>query len=286
MPYPPYDWKDKPDLSTPITQARLDIIENALAAATALAESHPATTISDSTAIGRSILTALNGAAVRGLIGAGTGSSNLVLGTTAGTAKEGNYQPAAADIIGSTPAGRAVLLATDNAAIRALLSLPPTTPVTAARQTLPAANTYIVGRSIPAGALALGSRFRITLNFSNPATASTSTIAVKYGTAGSVADSSIHTVTFTGTAAADVATVVIDVQVDSISIGTGAMPVSRVLSRNLGSTATGFHNVAGNSVSTAQATTLDTTAARTLGVSVQESAATTVLLNALIEQIK
>ena len=49
---------------------------------------HVATDISDSTATGRSVLTAANGTAARTAIGAGT--SSLALGTTAGTACEGN----------------------------------------------------------------------------------------------------------------------------------------------------------------------------------------------------
>ena len=46
------------------------------------------TSISDSTATGRAVLTAADAATARGAIGAGT--SNLVIGTTAGTAAEGN----------------------------------------------------------------------------------------------------------------------------------------------------------------------------------------------------
>lgn len=158
--------------------------------------------------------------------------------------------------------------------------------VTGARQTLPAANTYIVGRSIPAGLLVVGSRFLIILDFSNPTTASTTTITIKYGTAGTTADTTIHTATFTGTNVADVARVVIDVQVDVINATTGAITVVSSMTRNLGTGATGFHNAAGNPTAVTQTSTLNTTAARTLGVAVQETAATTVLLNAVIEHIK
>lgn len=56
--------------------------------------SHTAAQISDSTATGRSVLTAADAAAARTAIGAGT--SNLALGTTASTAKAGNYSPPAA----------------------------------------------------------------------------------------------------------------------------------------------------------------------------------------------
>lgn len=53
-----------------------------------------AANISDSTATGRNVLTAADAAAARTAIGAGT--SNLTLGTTAGTAKAGDYAPPAA----------------------------------------------------------------------------------------------------------------------------------------------------------------------------------------------
>lgn len=91
--------------------------------------------VSDATATGRSVLTAASQAAARTAIGAGT--SNLALGTTAGTAKAGDYAPswgevsskpatfppsghthATTDISDSTATGRAVLAAVDAAAAR------------------------------------------------------------------------------------------------------------------------------------------------------------------------
>lgn len=50
--------------------------------------------ISNATAVGRSVLTAVDAPAARSAIGAGT--SSLVLGTTAGTAKAGDYSPPSA----------------------------------------------------------------------------------------------------------------------------------------------------------------------------------------------
>lgn len=52
--------------------------------------------ISDATTVGRSVLLAADGPAIRSLIGAGT--SSLALGTTASTAKAGNYIPTWAEI--------------------------------------------------------------------------------------------------------------------------------------------------------------------------------------------
>ena len=81
--------------------------------------SHPSTDISDSTSTGRSVLTASSQAAARGAIGAGT--SNLAIGTTASTAKAGNYQPTTANITDATTVGRSVLKAADAAAARAVI---------------------------------------------------------------------------------------------------------------------------------------------------------------------
>jgi hypothetical protein len=57
---------------------------------------HTATDISDSTATGRSVLTATDATAARTAIGAGT--SNLALGTSSTTAKAGDYAPTKADV--------------------------------------------------------------------------------------------------------------------------------------------------------------------------------------------
>ncbi|MFE3051616.1 hypothetical protein [Nocardia sp. NPDC059239] len=59
-----------------------------LAGKAALVHAHAAADISDSTSTGRAVLTAANGAAARSAIGAGT--SSLVIGTSAGTACDGN----------------------------------------------------------------------------------------------------------------------------------------------------------------------------------------------------
>ncbi|MEO5950495.1 MAG: hypothetical protein ABIQ04_03540 [Candidatus Saccharimonadales bacterium] len=64
----------------------------------ALVHTHTTSQISDATSIGKSVLTATDAAAIRTAIGAGTGSSSLVLGTTAGTAKAGDYVPSKTDV--------------------------------------------------------------------------------------------------------------------------------------------------------------------------------------------
>jgi hypothetical protein len=73
------------DLSTAV-QAKLDATGTAITA----------TSITDSTAVGRSVITATDAAAARSAIGAGT--STLTLGTTASTAKAGNYTPTKSDV--------------------------------------------------------------------------------------------------------------------------------------------------------------------------------------------
>jgi len=83
-----------------------------------------AANISDSTAVGRSVVTAVDASAARTAIGAGT--SNLALGTTSSTAKAGDYAPTTAAISDSTATGRALLTATDAAAGRTALAAAPT----------------------------------------------------------------------------------------------------------------------------------------------------------------
>lgn len=68
--------------------------------------SHPSGQISDSTTVGRAVITALDAQAARVAIGAGTGSgtSNLTIGTTSTTAAAGNHAHAAS-AVSFTPTG-------------------------------------------------------------------------------------------------------------------------------------------------------------------------------------
>lgn len=85
------------------TQARSD------ARYSQLGHTHQASQISDSTAIGRQVLQSADATTIRGLIGAGTGNSNLTLGTTAGTAKPGDYAPTWNDVSGKPTSFNPVL---------------------------------------------------------------------------------------------------------------------------------------------------------------------------------
>nr|WP_052741357.1 hypothetical protein [Mycobacterium sp. UM_NZ2] len=94
---------------------------NEVVAAVGSGGSIDADSISDATAIGKALIRAIDAAAARSAIGAGT--SNLALGTTSSTAKAGDYQPAAANITDSTSAGRTLLTAVDATAQRTALSV-------------------------------------------------------------------------------------------------------------------------------------------------------------------
>lgn len=77
-------------------------------ARTPTAHTHPAAQISDATATGRAVVTAADAAAARAAIGAGTGNSNLALGTTASTALAGNTTAAQIGGVSAERAGAAL----------------------------------------------------------------------------------------------------------------------------------------------------------------------------------
>lgn len=103
-----------PDAS--FTTGKVTGLDTALAGKAAVTHSHVLTDLSNSTAVGRSVLGAADAAAGRAAIGAGT--SNLTIGTTGTTAKAGDYQPTAANISDATAVGRSVLTALDAATAR------------------------------------------------------------------------------------------------------------------------------------------------------------------------
>lgn len=79
-------------LLTPLTDPRLSD------ARPPTAHTHPVAQVSDSTTVGRTLVTAADAAAARAAIGAGT--SNLALGSTSTTAKAGDYAPAWGEVTG------------------------------------------------------------------------------------------------------------------------------------------------------------------------------------------
>lgn len=76
------------------------------------------TDITDASTVGRNVLKATDTAAARTAIGAGTGNSNLAIGTTSTTAKAGDWKPASTDISDASAVGQSVLKAADAAAAR------------------------------------------------------------------------------------------------------------------------------------------------------------------------
>jgi hypothetical protein len=80
------------DANKPISTA----VQTAIDGKASSVHTHTASSISDSTATGRSVLTATDASAARTAIGAGT--SNLTIGTTGTTAKAGDYVPTKADV--------------------------------------------------------------------------------------------------------------------------------------------------------------------------------------------
>jgi hypothetical protein len=80
------------DANKPVSTAT----QTALTGKAPSVHTHTAADISDATATGRSVIKAADAAAARTAIGAGT--SSLVIGTTAGTAKAGDYVPVKADV--------------------------------------------------------------------------------------------------------------------------------------------------------------------------------------------
>ena len=112
---------------TTTDKASLVAAINEVMAAVGSGGSITADSITDATTVGKAVVRAANAAAARLAIGAGT--SSIVVGTGAGDAKAGNYQPTAANISDSTSIGRGVVTAADAAAVRTLLSVYSTTEV-------------------------------------------------------------------------------------------------------------------------------------------------------------
>ena len=73
-------------------------LQSALDSKAATSHTHTAENITNSTTIGRALMTASTEASARSAIGAGT--SNLTIGTTSSTAKAGDYQPTWAQVSG------------------------------------------------------------------------------------------------------------------------------------------------------------------------------------------
>lgn len=188
--------------------------------------------VSDSTATGRSVVTATDAAAARSAIGAGT--SSLALGTTSSTAKAGDYQPTAANISNATTVGRNVLTAVDAATARTAigagtsnLALGTTSSTAKAGDYAPNAaaitDSTTVGRAVVTAADAAAARTAIGAGTSSLALGTTSSTA-KAGdyqpTAANISDSTATGRSVLTAASAAAARTAIGAGTSSVAIGT------------------------------------------------------------------
>ena len=141
------------------------------------AHTHTASQISDSTATGRSVLTATDAAAARTAIGAGT--SSLALGTTSTTAKAGDYQPTWAQVTGKPTTFAPII---GSGAADAVAGNDPRltdarTPTAHTHTASQISDSSTVGRSVLTAADAAAARTAIGAGTSNLALGTTSTTA-------------------------------------------------------------------------------------------------------------
>ena len=124
--------------------------------------------ITDATTTGKSLIRAVDAAAGRAAIGAGT--SNLAIGATASDAAAGNHTHTAAGIADSTTTGRALVTAVDATAARTTLAVPVnTTTITAGTGltgggNLTANRTLTVSYGTAAGTACQGNDARLSNN--------------------------------------------------------------------------------------------------------------------------
>jgi hypothetical protein len=104
----------------------------------------PSTAINDSTATGRSLITAADATTARAAIGAGT--SSLVLGTTSTTAKAGDYQPTSANITDAASAATANVVVKRDASGRAQVADPAVAADIATKNYVDTADTALQGQ--------------------------------------------------------------------------------------------------------------------------------------------
>lgn len=148
-----------------------------------------AASISDSTTTGRAVLTAASAAAARTALGAGT--SSLALGTTASTAKAGDYRPTAVDVSDSTTVGRSVLTAADAAAARTAIGAA-AVGAGATTTTAQITDATTVGRSVLTAADAAAARTAIGAGPVDPTFTGTEWRAGTITTMGLISPSALH----------------------------------------------------------------------------------------------
>lgn len=153
-------------------------------ARTPTAHTHASAEISDSTVIGRTVLTSVDAAAVRTAIGAGT--SSLAIGTTSSTAKAGNYAPPADSAAGTASMrtlGTGALQAAAGNDSRLSDARTPTAHTHTASQI---SDSSTVGRAVIVATDAAAARTAIGAGTSNLALGTTSSTAAAGDTVGRV----------------------------------------------------------------------------------------------------
>jgi len=168
-----------------IAQSKITDLVTDLAGKAATSHTHVATDISDSSSVGRAVLTATDAAAARSAIGAGT--SNLALGTTASTAKAGNYAPAWTDVTSKptafTPsdADTASLIGDGASTTRSTLDALYTVPAEVQTGAAPVATVHSdagTGASIASGGTRIALRVSVTTGISPVSGGSLATFAL------------------------------------------------------------------------------------------------------------
>lgn len=131
--------------------------------------------IADATAVGKSVLTAATAAAARTVIGAGT--SNLTIGTTASTAKAGNYVPTVDEISDASAVGKSVLTAATAAAARTAIGAGTSNLAIGTTASTAKAGNYTPSTSEVAGSLKAKAEIAALTEIADPTTATPEDVA-------------------------------------------------------------------------------------------------------------
>ena len=231
-----------------------------------------ATDISDSTAAGRSMLTAADAAAQTALLNSFTSAlKGLVPSSGGGTTNFLRADGSWAVPIAGTAAQFNQSVANQGAGF--------------------AADTYLTGSNItvPSGSLKAGSRYRLVFDVTKTAAGTaTPTVIVRFGTGGSTADTALATLTFLAqTAAADDGRFTVEVTFRTVGSGTSAV-IQAVGTLTHRLQITGLANLSSPTVRATSAGFDSTVASSIIGVSVNggASAAWTVqLVQATLENL-
>jgi len=207
---------------------------------------------------------------------AGTATNTQRYGASIAAGASANFVVTDCDLSGNTTGALLNAATGINQVINNNLGLPLAPGATAPGTLLATAATAVYvtpSFPLPANSLRVGQSFRWTIDCTNAATASTNSILLKFGTAGTVADTTVSTLALgAGTAAAGSATIQVEVVVKAVGSGTTSLYVRTACFQN---GAVGFTN-ANYQQSIVNLATLNSTVANFIGVAISPSAASTV----------